>query len=307
MNQKVLFLLSILIISTFAESERITGGEEAVLGQFPYHVKIEASIGGIRRFCSGALIRYNWVITVAQCIYNAKDVIVRLGVVDRLSGPEGAIFWVKDYDDIIVPEDFNGDSVNTEFSNDIGLIYVRDATEDIIDTMINDTIVINTIELPSSNDLNLENIAGTVTGFRFYEDGDDAVQSMKLRVLAMKTISLQTCQAYHGTTGVTGGNFCTNTTNGQSTCIGDEGGPFVAIINNTKTVVGLASTTFPNCTRGHPAIFTNLISHYDWIMENIERAPVTDEPPTTPPDNGNRCNCACHCHTCPSKEEPEDE
>jgi len=306
MNQKILLFLSIFIISTFADSERIAGGGIANLGDFPYHVKIEPSIGSFRQLCGGALIRYNWVITVAQCIFNVRDVIVRLGVIDRLSGPEGAIFWVRERTDIIVHDDYRGDSVNAEFSNDIGLIYLREATEDIIGTMINNTIVINTVALPPSNDLNLDNnnIFGVATGFGFYEDGDQALQSMKLRFVAMMTIPLQTCRNFHGTTRVTGGNFCTDTTGGHSTCIGDEGGPFVASINGILTVVGLASTTFPQCTVGHPAIFTNLVSHYDWIMDNIDQAPVTDEPPSTPPDNGNNCNCICNCYTCPAKEEP---
>jgi len=301
MNQKFLFLLSIFIISTFAESERIAGGSIAYLGNFPYHAKIEPSIGSVRRLCGGALIRYNWVITAGQCIYNVRDVIVRLGVIDRLSGPEGAIFWVRERRDIIVHEDYRGDSLNAVFSNDIGLIYLREATEDLIGTMINNTIVINTVALQPSNNINHE-LFGVATGFGFYEDGDDALQSMKLRYVYLGTIPLDDCRDYHGTTRVTGGNFCTDTTGGRSTCIGDEGGPFVAIINNKVTVIGLASTTFPQCTVDHPAIFTNLVSFYDWIMDNIDRPPPTEDPPTTPPNNGNRCNCACHCHTCPAKE-----
>ena len=266
MNQKVLFLLSIFIISTFAESERISSGNIAALGQFPYHAKIESSIGSTRRLCGGALIRYNWVITVAQCIFNVRDVIVRLGVVDQLTGT-GAIFWVQNRDDIIVHEDYHGDPDRNEFSNDIGLIYLRESTEDIVGTMINNTIVINTIALPPRNNINLENRVGIVTGFGFYDD--QALQSMKLQYAIMTIINLYYCKAYHGTTRVTVGNFCTNTTNGQSTCIGDEGGPFVTLVNAIPTVVGLVSTTFSQCTQSAPAIFTNLVSFYDWTMEKI--------------------------------------
>jgi len=270
MNQKVLFFLSIFIISTFAESKRIAGGDVAALGQFPYHAKIESSIGSIKRLCGGALIRYNWVITAGQCIFNVRDVIVRLGVIDQLTGPEGAIFWVQDRNHIIVHEDYHGDPDRVEFSNDIGLIYLKDATEGIIGIMINNTIIINTISLPPRNNINLENRVGIVTGFGFYEDGNQALHSVKLQYAIMTVINLYYCKAYHGTTRVTGGNFCTNTTSGQSTCIGDEGGPFVTLVNAIPTVVGLVSTTFSQCTVGHPAIFTNLVSFYDWIMEKIQ-------------------------------------
>lgn len=215
MNQKVLFLLSIFLNSTFAKSGRIAGGGISLDGYFRYHVKVEPSTGSFRRLCGGALIRYNWVITAAQCIYNARDAFVRLGVIDRLTGPEAALFWVRDREDMYVHEDFS----NTDISSDIGLIYLRNATEDLLlKTDINGRELILTIALPPNPNINIDDVPGVVTGFGFTGDGDDALKSMKLRYATMRTITLQACQAYHGTTLITGGNFCTDTTDGNSYC-----------------------------------------------------------------------------------------
>ncbi|CAG9805190.1 unnamed protein product [Chironomus riparius] len=301
MDQKVLFILSMFIISAFAESERIAGGGNATLGQFPHHAKVEPSIGSFRRLCGGALIKYNWVITVAQCIQNARDVIVRLGVVDRLIGPEMAIFWVRDRSHIIIHDNFNDDSVNGGgIHNDIGLIFLAEATEGLLDIKN-----VSVIALPPSSNFDFSNTFGVVTGFGFYEDGDDSLKSMNLRYAVMMVNPIQSCRDHHGPK-FTDGNFCTNTTNGQSTCIGDEGGPFFVFDNNNdRTLVGLASTMLPQCTVGHPAIFTNLVFFFDWIMENISNTPTppTVEPPITttaaPPDDDKRCNCVCNCFTCP--------
>lgn len=43
---------------------QIVGGQVAVLGQFPHHVLIVRRRLGIDTFCSGSLIRFNWVLTV---------------------------------------------------------------------------------------------------------------------------------------------------------------------------------------------------------------------------------------------------
>lgn len=45
-------------------SPRITGGQTATLGQFPYHVFIVKKELGYSYYCSGSLIKYNWVLTV---------------------------------------------------------------------------------------------------------------------------------------------------------------------------------------------------------------------------------------------------
>ncbi|KAL7036391.1 hypothetical protein ACKWTF_008797 [Chironomus riparius] len=214
-----------------------------------------------------------------------------------------AIFWVRDRSHIIIHADFSGDSVNADFRNDIGLIFLAEATVDLL--TINN---VGVIALPPSSNFDFNLTRGLVTGFGFYDDGGDALKSMNLRFAIMMTIPQVDCRNYHGTARITGGNFCTDTTNGQSTCTGDEGGPFVVYDANnhfTPTLVGLASTMLPQCTVGHPAIFTNLVFFFDWIMENISNTPTppTVEPPITttaaPPDDDKRCNCVCNCFTCP--------
>ncbi|XP_070509986.1 uncharacterized protein [Chironomus tepperi] len=297
-----IIVLSIFIISVYAESQRIAGGDNATLGQFPYHAKIEPSIGSFRRLCGGALIKYNWVITIAQCIFDARDVIVRLGVIDRLTGPETKIFWVRNREHIITHEDYSGDIVTNVFTNDIGLIFLEEATEAMLNIPgPNGNLLIGNVTLPPRDlDLDSFNRIGVVTGFGFYEDGPDALKSMILRYTLMMTIPLQECRDYHGTARVTGGNFCTKTTDGGSTCIGDEGGPFVILHNNIPTLIGLVSTTFQECTVGHPAIFTNTVSYHDWISGIIDDPPfaTTVQPPTRPPGDDSNCNCICKCFTC---------
>lgn len=47
------------------EGSRIIGGNEAELGQFPYHVSLRNEIG---RFCGGAIISNRWALTSQDCV-----------------------------------------------------------------------------------------------------------------------------------------------------------------------------------------------------------------------------------------------
>lgn len=51
-------------ISSSRGGSRIVGGQTAVRGQFGFFVKLESFDGRWQTPCGGALIKYNWVLTV---------------------------------------------------------------------------------------------------------------------------------------------------------------------------------------------------------------------------------------------------
>lgn len=308
MKQNICFLFLIILIISLVESRRIAGGSPVGPGVLTWHVKLEPSNGSFRRLCGGALIKFNWVLTAGQCISNARDVIIRLGVTDRLQGAEPAIFWVRNRDHIIVHENYTDNIEKPGHKNDIGLVYLEEATEDILNIFDQDTgkRLISAVSLPL--DMNVETVGktGVASGFGFYTDGPDAIQSMNLQMVDMVVIDLDVCKQKHVAEMISDGNLCTDTKGGRSTCLGDEGAPLVAIVEDEVTLIGIGSTALQLCTVEIPAIFTNVVSYLDWISNEIDEDPVTD-PSTTddpnattpaPPDSG-KCNCVCNCFTCP--------
>ena len=271
MKFKIIFVLAIAVIGESKEidkSRRIAGGAEATAGLFPWHARVEPFNGIDRRLCGGALIKYNWILSAGQCINGAREIIIRLGVVNILQGG-GTAFLIRNQAHIIVHENFNADLENSIFVNDIGLIFIEEATQNILGDRI------NTISLPTNPNLNVVDYFGIATGFGFSEDGEDALLSMQLRFVGMQIINRNTCIQQHGSSVVTNNHFCTLTDGGVSTCIGDEGAPLITYLNLNPVLVGIGSTPLQRCTLGFPAIFTDVLQYLDWINRWTSIIPYT--------------------------------
>lgn len=86
---KVIFalILLVLVVAIAADEDlsigeigaRITNGEVAKRGQFPYQVGLSVKIGKRWAWCGGSLIAKNWVITAGHCAKRSKEAIVYLG------------------------------------------------------------------------------------------------------------------------------------------------------------------------------------------------------------------------------------
>ena len=56
---------------------------------------------------------------------------------------------------------------------------------------------------------------------------------------------------------------------GVNSCNGDSGGGLVVILNNTNVIIGVTSFGTSSCSSNVPGMYTNILSHLDWIRENI--------------------------------------
>ncbi|XP_044249038.1 collagenase-like [Drosophila takahashii] len=234
------------VVGSIEGEGRIINGSDASVGQFPYQVGLLLDFS---TWCGGSLISNKWVISAAHCTQGVLFAIVYLGATERTS-PE-AIRFVTSFS-IINHPDYNAGN----FGSDISLIKIPAVTY---------SSRIKAINLPSIAPTypTYEGDIAIASGWGQKLEADEAVRLQFMKTVVM---SNEQCAAAYGFPVVPPGYFCANTSNGESTCSGDSGGPLA--LESSNTLIGVTSFVSTNgCKSGYPAGFTRVTSFLKWITE----------------------------------------
>ncbi|XP_019892254.1 brachyurin-like [Musca domestica] len=236
---------------------RITNGEFARAGQFPYQVGLSLAFGKDTFWCGGTLISNRWILTAAHCTDGADGVTIYLGAIDvRNHNEKGQqrIYSSKSY--IIVHEQWNGQTM----ANDISLIKMPV----IID--FNDRI--QPAVLPKKNGQYSSYEGELVWASGWGRDSDEASSiSQFLRYIEVPVMKQSTCNTYY-LGSISEKMICISTKGKKSTCNGDSGGPLVYKQDGENVVIGATSFGIKlGCESGWPGVFTRVTSYLDWIEE----------------------------------------
>ncbi|XP_069688735.1 brachyurin-like isoform X3 [Periplaneta americana] len=222
---------------------RITNGQTAVRGQFPWQAAILVDSGWV---CGGSLISVEWVLTAGHCM--STSYIVTLGAVNYYEPEEGSA--IVSSATSIKHEDYGN-------GNDIGLVKIS----------VNYNNYISPIRLPSRAD-QFNTFAGEsarISGWGKTSDDEEYI-SPTLQYVDLTVITNEECNAIYGT--ITSGELCASTTGGKGTCNGDNGGALV-YAEFGYIQIGVATfTAGAGCEAGYPAGFTRVTSYLDWIQSH---------------------------------------
>lgn len=257
MRKLCLFVFIVLSIASpfpVNASTAIVGGQDAQLGEYPWHVMLITADGKYQ--CGGSLIRLSWVLTAAHCIDHdkMKNGSVMLGAHRRTAIDEvnRQIIGINS----ITVHPFHG---SFGFTYDVGLIEL--ATSAVI------TVGVNAILLSSPSWDGLLSVPGQmsiVTGWgRLYETGSlaDILQEVTIPI-----ISNSECGGVHGRH-VSEYELCAGAT-GKDACYGDSGGALVALSPfGDWRQVGIVS--WGNGCGHLPGGYTRVASFYLWIQQTI--------------------------------------
>ncbi|XP_037929802.1 collagenase-like [Teleopsis dalmanni] len=232
---------------------RITNGEKARAGQFPYQVGLSLKLNLYSSsWCGGSLIGNSWVLTAAHCTDGVQSVTVYLGATERTSAE--ATYTVSS-NNIIIHENWDP----TILQNDISLIRIPSVAY---------SNRIQAVKLPNIAD-SYDLYTGDVVVASGWGRISDSINSVTedLQWAVLEVISNTKCAMTYGSKVILPTNICVDTSDGVSTCQGDSGGPLVLVSSGVQ--VGLTSFgAADGCEKGYPVAFTRLTSYLDWIKSH---------------------------------------
>ncbi|XP_069702007.1 brachyurin-like [Periplaneta americana] len=232
-------------------SSRITNGQIASRGQFPWQVALLVDNSW---FCGGSVISNQWVLTAAHCAGSSYQVI--LGANNYYSPESGSVTVTTRSS--IRHENYNSDTIN----NDIAVVKLQ--------SPVSFSTYISPVRLPTRSQQG-DTLAGEtvrVSGWGKISDSASSVTD-QLRFVDLTVITNSVCAGTYGSV-ITSSKLCVSTPGGRSTCSGDSGGPLVHLESSgVYTEVGIVSFgAAAGCELGYPAAFTRVTSYLDWIETN---------------------------------------
>ncbi|KPI92987.1 Serine protease easter [Papilio xuthus] len=254
---------------------RIAGGAETELNQFPWTILLRASFDfgvNVTNFdCGGSIISSRYILTAAHCVVTDGATLTNVDIymaeydkrtfpMDcRLSanGQKSCITNVVVKAEKVIPHSgFNSKTLQ----NDIALIRLRESAPY--------TEFIRPICLPPINinsqaffDLPLP-VAGWGRNGQF---ASDVKQSTILNLVPRNN-----CLVYYPY--LQASHMCAMGKTGEDTCKGDSGGPLMMLYGGKYYVVGVVSGKRSDvpCGTAVPSLYTNVFVYSEWILSNME-------------------------------------
>ncbi|KAJ8665277.1 hypothetical protein QAD02_006939 [Eretmocerus hayati] len=267
-------LVALLLVQTNAYSVsdnlRITDGESAEPGQFPYQVSIELGLPPLIPFshsCGGSIIDERHVLTAAHC---ASGIIGKLGKQQIKAGK----YYLKKDDDSTQTIEVIARTIHEGYPN---TLFPKVAQHDIAILKLKTPLVfdkfVQPVMLPVQDSVQIgESVLtgwGSVSKW-WLPKLPEVLQYAKIPIIEFETCKTAVAKEQPDAplydtmvcTGPLGGSI--------SACSGDSGGPLVQYNDSKPVIVGVVSWGFMPCgSSGAPSIYTRVSSYVDWIKSNI--------------------------------------
>ncbi|XP_046969194.1 collagenase-like isoform X2 [Vanessa cardui] len=238
------------------DGSRITGGQASSLGAHPHLGGLVITLTDNRQsVCGSSLLSNTRLVTAAHCWRHgstqARIFTVVLGSTRLFSGGVRI-----NTNNVQVHGSYNQATLN----NDVAIIVIGH---------VSFTNNIQRINLASGSN-SYAGTWATAAGFGRTSDSAGISVAQAKRHVNLQVITNAVCANTFGSSVIVSSTLCVATTNGQSTCGGDSGGPLAIGSGNSRTLIGITSFgSAAGCTRGFPAAFARVTSFASWINARL--------------------------------------
>ncbi|XP_034250850.1 uncharacterized protein LOC117651155 [Thrips palmi] len=267
-------------------NQRIFGGNETELGEFPWMALLEyrSPRGQLGFYCGGVLIAKRYVLTAAHCVQEdaIRLVSVRLGEHDTKTSPDcrpdffGGQTCALAAVDVPVERAIPHPEYSTRDPNHYHDIALLRLSAD-----VKFTEWVKPICLPVSAEAASKSQVGKrlwVAGWGKTEKRSES--DLKLKV-AVPVVSNAACEPVYKKASVrlsSNSQLCAGGEPGKDSCSGDSGGPLMAVEDDARDgssgprwySTGVVAFGPTNCgTRGWPGVYTRVAHYMPWILDTI--------------------------------------
>ncbi|XP_012544501.2 phenoloxidase-activating factor 3 [Bombyx mori] len=258
-------------------ADRIIGGTNANLGQFPWIVRIgyleDGGNGELLWQCGGALVNEHYVVTAAHCVMSKEEEItptmIRLGEHNIRNNPDCELsVCAPPVQDIKVKKWRTHPSFNKPaYHNDIAVIELEKPA------VLNGYVA--PICLPKTMEQRSEFRVGEImvtagwgkTNLTTDENADT------LQVVTLPIVKPELCNELGKYFKISISEVCAGTERNKDACTGDSGGPLMKVFDTLEGpknfLVGVVSFGPLMCGNEKPGVYTSISYFLKWILDNI--------------------------------------
>ncbi|MGE0634086.1 MAG: serine protease [Pseudobdellovibrionaceae bacterium] len=233
--------------------QKIVGGVEASIGEFPFIVSLQSS----SHFCGGSLIRKNWVLTAAHCVRSGRVQKILIGLHDQKQAHNAEVKTPKR---IVAHPQYSNSTLDFDYA-----LIELDSDSNYAPVAVNET----EIAIPSSAD---GAIMSTTAGWGTTSEGSFALPNLLQKVDVPLVTSSACNESYTGQ--ITDRMICAGFEDGgKDSCQGDSGGPLIVKDENGQMFLAGVVSWGQGCARPkYYGVYSKVNAVSAWIYQTTGTA-----------------------------------
>ncbi|EAT40034.1 AAEL008207-PA [Aedes aegypti] len=240
---------------------RITNGQQATPGQFPYQIALLSTFAAGTGLCGGTVLTNNFILTAAHCVQNAFGGTAIMGAHNRVTNEptQQRIAFTS------AGINMHPGYTPTNIRNDIATVRLNSA-------MTFNARVAPT-RIPAAGDSRtFAGMTGTVSGFGRTSDASQATSAVVMFTNNPIMTQADCLSSWGGNTNlIQAQNICMSGAGGRSACNGDSGGPLTVMDGGNSLQVGIVSFgSAAGCSIGMPSVYVRVTFFRNWILANSD-------------------------------------